>query len=130
MKNLGKILIFLVLIPLSMVAKIVASVDSSHVERGEMVTYEIMLNGDNIVRPTILTLCGENVISTGSQTSIQMINGTMTKSYIFTYKFLPQKSCTIEPIEVEIASRKVRTNSVKVKVSEQIIKKDTPLYLL
>ena len=129
MKNLGKILIFIFLVQYPLLAKIVATVDSSDVERGEMVTYEIMLNGDNIVRPTIATLCGEKDISTGTQTSIQMINGTMTKSYIFSYKFLPQKSCVIEPIEVEIDSKMVKTNSVKVKVSEQKITKDTPFIL-
>ncbi len=129
MKNLGKILIFIFLVQYPLLAKIVASVDSSDVERGEMVTYEIMLNGDNIVRPTIATLCGEKVISTGTQTSIQMINGIMTKSYIFSYKFLPQKSCVIKPIEVEIDSKMVKTNSVHVKVSEQKITKDTPFVL-
>jgi len=130
MKNLGKILLLIYLLPLSLLANIIASVDSSNVERGEMVTYEIMLNGDNIVRPTILTLCGQNIISTGSQTSIQMINGTMTKSYIFDYKFLPQESCVIEPIEVEIDSKMVKTNSVQVTVSKEIIKKDSPFILL
>lgn len=129
MKNLGKILLLIFLTQLSVVADIVASVDSPHVERGEMVTYEIMLNGDNIVRPTILSLCGENVISTGSQTSIQMINGTMTKSYIFTYRFLPQKSCVIEPIEVEIDSKIVKTNSVQVTVSKIKIEKNSPFIL-
>lgn len=133
MKNLGKILILIYLIPLSLmareVANVVASVDFPNVERGEMVTYELMLNGDNIVRPTILTLCGQNVISTGTQTSIQMINGTMTKSYIFAYKFLPQESCVIDPIEVEIDSKIIKTNSVKVNVSEQKIKKDSPFVL-
>ncbi len=129
MKNLGKILIVIFLVQFPLLAKIIATVDASDVQRGEMVTYEIMLNGDNIVRPTIATLCGENVISTGTQTSIQMINGTMTKSYIFSYKFLPQKSCVIAPVEVEIDSRMVKTNSVKVKVSKQKITKDTPFVL-
>ena len=134
MKNLGKILILIYLIPLSLIARevanVVASVDSSDVERGEMVTYELMVDGDNIVRPTILTLCGQNVISTGSQTSIQMINGTMTKSYIFTYKFLPQESCVINPVEVEIDSKIVKANSVKVNVSKMKIKKDSPFILI
>lgn len=133
MKNLGKIFLLIYLIPLSLIAKevanVVASVDSSNIERGEIVTYQLMLNGENIVRPTISTLCGENVISTGSQTSIQMINGDMTKSYILTYKFLPQKSCVIEPIEVEIDSKKLLTNSVKVNVVKQIINKDSPFIL-
>jgi len=133
MKNLGKILILIYLIPLSLIANapasVTASVDSPNVERGEMVTYELMLNGDNIVRPTILTLCGENVISTGSQTSIQMINGTMTKSYILSYKFLPKTSCVINPIEVEIDSKIIRTNSVNVNVSKLKIKKNSPFIL-
>jgi len=129
MKNLGKILILITLIPLSLMADIKASVDSPNVERGDMVTYEIMLNGDNIVRPIISTLCGQNVISTATQTSIQMINGTMTKSYIFAYKFLPQESCVIDPVEVEIDSQIYKTNSVKVNVSKLTIKKDSPFIL-
>ena len=118
MKNLGKFIVFLILFQNVLTASVTAKVDYDTVELGEMVTYSLDLSGENITRPTILSLCGTDVISTSSQTSMQVINGNFKKSYILSYKFLPQKSCTIEPIDVEIDGKVQKTNSVKVSVKK------------
>ncbi|MDQ7062463.1 MAG: BatD family protein [Sulfurimonas sp.] len=83
----------------------VASVDASTVELGDMVTLSIQLDGEDIQRPNIFSICGENVVSTSSNTSIAYINGDYKKHYILSYKFIPTVSCTIEPIEISIAGQ-------------------------
>ena len=69
MKNLGKILFILFLIPHAIYAGVTAFVDSKNIELGDMVTYSLDLSGEDVVRPDIHTLCGEDVISTSSSTA-------------------------------------------------------------
>lgn len=129
MKNLGKILLLIFLFPYALFGGIRASVDSTTVELGEMITYSLTISGEDIERPNIHTLCDTDVISTSSQTSIEMVNGDYTKSYVLSYKFMPQKSCKIEPIELEIDGKKVKSNSVDVTVSAVVPSKDSEFEL-
>ena len=129
MKNLGKILLLIFLFPYALSADIRASVDSTTVELGDMITYSLSISGEDIERPNIHSLCDADVISTASQTSIEMINGDYKKSYILSYKFMPQKSCVIEPIELKIDGKKVKSNSVKVTVSAVVASKDSEFEL-
>ncbi|EDZ61526.1 BatD-like protein [Sulfurimonas gotlandica GD1] len=129
MKNLGKIVLFLLLAQLSATASVKATVDATSIEVGEMVTYSLHLSGVDVDRPTILSLCGTDVISTSSQTSIEMINGDITRKNILSYKFMPQKSCVIEPIEVTIDSKVEKSNSVEIKVGEIVANKDADFIL-
>ena len=129
MKNLGKIFFILFLIPHYLYAGVVASVDSKSVELGDMVVYSLNLSGSDITRPKIFNLCGEDVISTSSSTNIQNINGNYTKSYILSYKFMPKKSCTIEPVEIEIDGRKERTEAIEIVVSKAVASKDSDFAL-
>lgn len=125
MKNLGKIFSILFLIPTAMFASVVASLDSKSIELGEMVTYSLTITGENIQRPLINSLCATDVISTSSQTNIQMLNGEYRKSYVLSYKFLPQKSCEIKPIEVEIDGNTEVSNGVKLEVKAVSAAKDS-----
>lgn len=109
-------LLFLLIIPHVIYASVTAKVDYKTVEIGEMVTYSLNVSGKDITRPNIQRLCDTDVISTASQTSVQIVNGNITKSYILSYKFVPQKSCTIEPIEVEINGKTEKSNSVDIEV--------------
>ena len=133
MKNHGNfltILIFL-LLPLHVaIAGVTAKVDYSTVEVGDMVTYSLELSGSDISRPKILRLCGSDVISTSSQTSMQVINGDFTKSYVLSYKFLPQKSCTIKPVTVEINGKEEYSNAVEVTVKKVSGAKDKEFELV
>ena len=132
MKNHGKLLTILIflLLPLHVaIAGVTAKVDYSNVELGDMVTYSLELSGDDISRPKILRICDSDVISTSSQTSMQVINGDFTKSYILSYKFLPQKSCTIKPVTVEINGKVEQSNSVKVTVKKVTGAKDKEFVL-
>ncbi|MCW8838859.1 MAG: BatD family protein, partial [Thiovulaceae bacterium] len=129
MKNLGNIIIFLILFANILNASVTASVDSQTVVRGEMVTLSLKLDGADIETPNIQTICGEDVISTNSQTSIEMINGNFRKNYVLSYKFLPQKSCDIEPIGVNIGGKTEYTKKISINVEAQKVTKDSPFIL-
>ncbi|EQB40049.1 hypothetical protein M947_03240 [Sulfurimonas hongkongensis] len=118
MRNLGKIILVLFLLKLSLDASVRASVDATSVELGEMVTYSLHLSSTNASRPVIQTLCGVNVISTSSQSSIEMINGKISRNNTFSYKFIPQKDCVIEPIEIEVDGVMHKSNAVEIKVTQ------------
>ena len=133
MKNHGNFLIILVflLLPLHVaMAGVIAKVDYSTVELGDMVTYSLELSGEDISRPKILQICDSDVISTSTQTSMQVINGDFTKSYILSYKFLPQKSCMIKPVSIEINGIEEKSNRVKVTVKKVSGAKDKEFELI
>ena len=117
------------LIPFSVYASVVASVNTDNVELGEAVTYSLNLSGNDIARPNITTLCDSDIISTGSSTSINMINGRVEKSYILSYKFLPEKSCEIAPSEVKIDGVIEKSNTVSIKVMPVSASKDKDFIL-
>ena len=116
MKNLGKMILLLVLIPNAMYASVVASVDYSSVVVGETVTYSLNVSGKNLQRPILNSICDSNIIATSSQTNIEMINGKYNKTKILSYKFMPRKSCVIEPLDVIVDGKTQTTKAVKVEV--------------
>lgn len=124
MKNILKIIFITLLIKSSVLASVVAKVDYDKVEVGDMVTYSLEISGEDITRPIIQRLCGTDVISTASNTSMQIINGQISRSYILSYKFIPQKSCKIEPMLVEIDGKKEYSNEVNLVVSKVTGAKD------
>ena len=124
-----KLFLLLFLIPYGVFASVVASVDSTNVELGEMVTYSLKISGEDIARPNIQRLCDTDVISTSSQTSINMINGNVQKNFVLSYKFIPQKSCEIPPLEVEIGGKKEYSNAVSLKVGPVTGAKDKDFVL-
>jgi len=115
MNNIIKLFLLLSM-PYMIYAKVLATVDYKSVELGDMLTYSLEVSGDNISRPNIQRLCDSDVISTSSQTSVNIINGNIKKRYILSYKFIPQKSCKINPIEVEINDKIEYSNAVNIEV--------------
>jgi len=129
MKNLGRILIFF-LIPHAIYASIKASLDTHYVEAGDTVTYSLSISGDDVKPPHIEKICGEDVISSSTQRSMQMINSDITRSITFSYEFVAQKSCEIKPVEVEVDSKLQKSNAESLKVvPASVLQKDAPFVL-
>ena len=116
MKSLGKILFLLLFISNIIYADVVSSVNYSSVTKGEMVIFSLKINGNDIQRPIINTICDTDVISTSSQTSIEIVDGDYKKSYVLSYKFMPMKSCKIKPIEVEVDGKIETSKALEVEV--------------
>ncbi len=130
MINLGKLISLLLLIPYALYGGVTASVSTKTVTLGDAVTLHLEVSGENVKRPTIYTLCDSDVTSSGSSTSIQIVNGEYKKSYILNYEFTPQKSCTIKPIEIEIDGVTELTKPIKVKVKAMDVAKDSDFVLI
>ncbi|MDF1882927.1 BatD family protein [Sulfurimonas sp. SAG-AH-194-C21] len=116
MKNLGKILTLLILFLSSLNASVTASVTPNDVYAGDMTSYVLTISGSNVDKPVISDICGNTITATGSQTSIQSINGEYKKSYSLTYQFTPKESCTISAVGVMIDGKTEYSNSVSVNV--------------
>jgi len=129
MKNLGKLVIFLILFTNILNASVTAKVEPKYVYAGDTATYMLTISGSNVKKPLLLDICGNDIVATGSQTSIQSINGTYQKSYTLSYDFVPQKDCTIERVAVEIDSAKEYSNSVKVEVKPRVQDKNAEFLL-
>jgi len=116
MKNLGKIILFLTLFFTTINAGVTASVEPKKIYSGEEATYILSVTGEDIKRPIINSICGSDVISTSSMTSIKSINLSYEKIYTLSYKFVPRKSCVIDNVEIEIDSKMQKPNAVSVDV--------------
>jgi len=101
---------------ISLHASVVAEVDPQVVYSGETAKFILKLSGTDVKKPSIDTLCGSPVTATASSTSIEIVNGEYSKTYELSYDFVPQKSCVIEPISIEVDGKKELSNSVKVNV--------------
>ena len=129
MKCLGKIFLVLIFINSALFANVVASLDNASVQRGETVTLTLKISGSDIQRPKIYTLCATDVISTASQTNIEMINGDYKKTYSLNYSFMPEKSCVIKPISVIVGAKTYTTQEIKLNVQAPGSVKDADFLL-
>lgn len=116
MKNLGRIIAFLLLLTTITFANVTASVEPRVVYEGESATYSLHISGKRVKKPTLLDICGNTITATASQTSIESINGSYQKSYTLSYEFTPMRDCTIESVSVEVDSQMETSNSVKLQV--------------
>ena len=116
MKNLGKIVLFLLCMQQALFADVKASLDNRLVYSGEMVTYSLTINGNAVQKPTLSDICGNEVLATSSQTSIESINGSYSKRYTLSYQFMPKDSCRIEPVAVEIDGKTEYSNAIDLRV--------------
>jgi len=129
MKNLGKIVVLIFLVPFALFGNIRATVDNSNVELGDTVTLNLNLSGDDIAKPNLYTICDSDIVSSSSQTSVSIVNGKYTKEYILSYQFVPQSSCVIKPIELMIDGKKEKTKSINIKVGAVKASKDSEFSL-
>ena len=129
MKNLGRIILFLSILKSMLFGGVSASLDSRVVYQGEMVTYSLIISGSDVQKPTLESICGNEILSTSSQTSIESINGSYSKSYTLSYQFMPKSSCTIEPVEVNVDGKIERSNAVELLLKSPSDQKNIPFML-
>jgi len=117
MKNLGKKTLLLILfLATAIYADVVARVEPGVVYKGETAVYTLTINGGSIEKPMLDNICGNAILGSSSQTSIEMVNGNYKKSYTLSYEFAPQKSCIIAPTALKVDGKIEKSNSVKLLV--------------
>ncbi len=129
MTNLGKIIFTCILASTALYAKLNVYVDTDNVTIGEQVQLSIVAEGNKVTPPKVNSICGEEIVSTSTSTSVQGINGVFTKKQIFEYLFVPTKSCTIEPVEVSVDGVKELTKPINITVSPVKITKNSRFIL-
>jgi len=119
MKNLGRVIFFIAtFITVTLYgAEVVATVDKPVIQEGDSVTLNLKITGKDISRPAVRSLCGYDIESSSSQTSIEMINMEYKKSYILSYKFSPKSDCTIAPLELKVDNKLLKTQPISIKVN-------------
>ena len=84
------------------------------------VVYEINQDGGSFRSPNFSSLQVLSGPSTSTNSSIQYVNGKMTKSYTMTYTYVVQATkegdVVISPATVVVDREKVKSNSIKIKV--------------
>ncbi len=129
MNTILKLLFLLLLSSLALYGGVVAKVDAKKVELGDVVTLSLIISGEDITRPNVQRVCDSDVISTSTQTNMQILNGSVSKSFTLNYTFMPQKSCKIEPVEIEIDGKVERSNPLEIEVALQSMTKDADFTL-
>lgn len=118
MRNLGKIFITILMLSLPLFSSVSAKLSPKIAYVGDVVTLSLKIDGEDIQKPTLIDVCGHNIIASGSSTSIEMIGSDYKKTYTLNYQFVAQKSCRVDPIEVVIDGKVEKTQPV-----ELIVKK-------
>jgi len=142
MKNLGRsyfkeenlktitkitLLFFITIYPLF--GALTSRVDTQSIELGEIVTLSLDISGQVITKPDITKICESDVISTSTQTNMQIINGVVSKNYTLNYTFLPQKSCKIESLKLEIDGKIEHSEAIDIEVKAPSQSKDANFML-
>jgi len=117
MKNLGKktVILFL-LFCTTLYGSVTARVEPPVVYSGDTAKYILTVSGENVHKPQLTDICGNDIVATSSQTSIEMINMDYKKSYVLSYDFVPKKSCDITPVAVDVNGKIEKSNAVKLVV--------------
>ena len=129
MNTILKLLFLLLISSFALYGGVVAKVDAKRVELGDVVTLSLIVSGEDVTRPNVQRVCDSDVISTSTQTNMQIINGSVSKSFTLNYTFMPQKSCKIEPVEIEIDGKVERSNPLEIEVALQSMTKDADFTL-
>ena len=129
MKNLGNIIILILISFGTLNASVRAELTRDNINMGDTVILRLHVDGNNIKEPSISQICNTKVLSTAQSTNMEFINGNYTKEQMFSYSFAPTASCTIEPITVNIDGRDEKTQALSLHVGQARITKNTPFIL-
>ena len=129
MQNLGRVLISLMLMIASAWASLSVTVDNNKVVQGDSVTLTLRAVGSDVEKPKLNRICDEKIASSSHGTNIQAINGSFSKSSVFSYVFTPTKDCTIKPITMKIDGKEEVSKAIDIRVVPMKITKNSPFIL-
>lgn len=117
---LHTILLWQMSVVLMLGASVEATVDDASVVEGNSVQLTLEARGDDVKFPTIhrVGIYPVEGVSNMTQSSLKMINGTITKESIKKQIiiFTPAKAMTIPPFSIEVDGQVMQTNPVDIRV--------------
>ena len=110
--------LFLLILPLFLLAFVNASVNKKTVYPGEEIIFTIEATGNNIKFPNIKDINHFPVQGTAITQNITILNGNMQKSVSKSYIFFPTKNVTIPEFNVIVDSKTYKTKPIKITVTK------------
>ena len=111
----GKILWFL-LLPILLFANVEVFVNKKVLVKGEPLIISIKADGKDIKFPKIDNVAGYRVVSGGTSTNMQIINGKISESQTKQLVIYPDKNLTLPSFKVEVNGKVYKTKPIKVEV--------------
>ena len=115
-QNLGKIALLCVCFCASLLADASIRVDKVALYPGDTVTFTLSAEGSDVTFPSIGSVEEFPILGTSNASSIQMINGSTTRSVSRSYTFSPTHDVTIPSFTIKIAGKDYTTESQKITV--------------
>ncbi|MDD3055845.1 MAG: BatD family protein [Aliarcobacter sp.] len=122
--NLGKIFILCAIFLSGLLADVKLTVNSPAIYAGEMASFTITSDGDDIKFPTINSIDSYNIEGTSSSSSTTIINGNYSRKISRTYSFSPTKDVTIPSFEIKADGKTYKTQEQKISVVQPSASKD------
>ena len=122
--NLGKIFIFCTFFLSALFADVKLSLNTPAIYAGEMASFTITSDGDDIKFPTINSIDSYNIEGSSSSSSTTIINGNYSRKISRTYSFSPTKDVTIPSFEIKADGKTYKTEAQKISVLQPSASKD------
>jgi len=95
--------------------------DETSVQIGESISIDVTVTGTRSAdNPQILNTKDFDIISSGTSSQFQIINGNMSSSKVFQYSLLPRKKgrFTIGPAIVNVDGKRYQSSTIDIEISE------------
>lgn len=116
--NLGKTLLWLLLLPLMAWADVSAKLSKSIIYNGDQVRLILEADGADIEFPELTDIAGYPILGTSNRSSVTYNNGNMTKSLARSYIFQPTKDVIIPAYKVMIDGVEEMTAPLTLRVTK------------
>jgi len=116
--NLGKTLLWLLLLPLMAWADVSAKLSKSIIYNGDQVRLILEADGADIEFPELTDIAGYPILGTSNRSSVTYNNGNMTKSLTRSYIFQPTKDVIIPAYKVMIDGVEEMTAPLTLRVTK------------
>lgn len=116
--NLGKTLLWLLLLPLMAWADVSAKLSKSIIYNGDQVRLILEADGADIEFPELTDIAGYPILGTSNRSSVTYNNGNMTKSLARSYIFQPTKDVIIPVYKVMIDGVEEMTAPLTLRVTK------------
>jgi len=116
--NLGKTILWLLLLPLMAWADVSAKLSKSIIYNGDQVRLIIEAEGADIEFPELVNIAGFPILGTSNRSTVSYNNGSMTKSLSRSYIFQPTKDVVIPVYKVIIDGVEEMTAPLTLRVTK------------
>lgn len=114
--NLGKIFILCTFFLSALFADVKLTLNTPAIYAGEMASFTITSDGDDVKFPTINSIDSYNIEGSSSSSSTTIINGNYSRKISRTYSFSPTKDVTIPSFEIKSDEKIYKTQEQKISV--------------